>query len=119
MDDEVEYKDNGNDTIVRDMERIVQVINSRTLKRDAYDGEALFTVELSNGHIVEHYQFLKLVVPDVGIHEDMIPILKNWSKKAKEFPHRRRNCLINNKPTVRGTLFSPEHQYYQQFIDLY
>ena len=116
-DDEVVYMDENDETLIKGVENVFKVIHTRTLKRDSYDGEALFTVELKNGMVDENFPFRNLVVPDVVIHEDMVITLKRWAKKAKEYPHNKRNCLITNERTKKGTLFSEEHQYYQEYVE--
>ena len=115
-DDEVVYMDENDETLIKGIQNVFKVIHTRTLKRDSYDGEALFTVELKNGMVDENFPFRSLVVPDVVIHEDMVITLKRWAKKAKEYPHNKRNCLITNERTKKGTLFSEEHQYYQEAL---
>ena len=116
-EDEVLYINKTNKELIEDVKKVVKVINRRSQKRDAYDGEMLLTVELENGMIDENYQFVKLVVPDVVIHEDMIQILKVWAKTAKLYPHAKRNCLITNEKTVKGSLFCEKYQYYQEYVD--
>tara|TARA_B100001564_G_scaffold343492_1_gene340113 strand:+ start:1019 stop:1408 length:390 start_codon:yes stop_codon:yes gene_type:complete len=114
--DDVVYVNNSDHVLIQEVKNICNVTTNRTTKRD-FDGECLFNVEFIDGTIDTQYQFLKLVVPDVLIHKDIIPILRAWNNTALLYPKQKRNCVITNEPTVPGTLFSKEHQEYQLYIN--
>tara|TARA_B100001564_G_C20055676_1_gene409667 strand:- start:21 stop:419 length:399 start_codon:yes stop_codon:yes gene_type:complete len=115
-DDEINYVDHTDEELRKETGSIVMIIPQRTLKRDI-DGEMLFIVEKDTGVIEHDYQFTKLVVPGVIIHADILQSLKEMVKTAIEFPNIRRNCLITDKRTLRGTLFCKKYQNYQKFIE--
>lgn len=113
---DVVYVNKSDRDLIQEIKNICNVTTNRTAKRD-FDGECLFNVEFKDGTIETHYQFLKLVVLDVVIHKDIIPILKSWNNTALQYPKQKRNCLISNEPTVPGTLFSEEYHEYQLYIN--
>lgn len=117
-EDDIIYENQSDELLIKNLKKIKTITTNRTVKRD-FDGEVLFNVTFDDGQMDEHYQLLRLVIPDVGIHEGIIPILKDWNLKAKKFPFYKRNCLITNEKTVPGSLFSEEYQNYQQFINYY
>ena len=117
-EDDIIYENKSDELLIKNLKKITTITTNRTVKRD-FDGEVLFNVTFDDGQIDENYQFLRLVIPDVTLHEGIIPILKNWNLKAKKFPFSKRNCLITNEKTVPGSLFSEEYQNYQQFINYY
>ena len=115
--DEPDYVNYTSDELINFNQSVVSIYHDRSMKRDTYDGEVVFTVEKNDGTLEYNVELTRLFVPHVVLHEEMVCILKQWASIARKYPHNRRNCLISNERTVRGTLFSEEYQFYQELLD--